>query len=80
MIIVTHNLEPVAYAKSVDVVNKYFKLRASHGYGKTYFLNRLIYSKKFGIEVKLTDDKQEWNENYSIKFLKELKQIEDGSR
>jgi len=80
MIIVTHNFIEIAHAKNIDVVKKYFKLRASHGFGKTYFLNRNIYSKKYDIEVMLKDNKQDWDKNYSIKFLKELKQIENGSR
>lgn len=76
MIIVKQGGEEIAYAKNIKTVNDYFKLRVSHNGGNEHYLNRVIFSKKYNINVILIDDKNIWQKNQSIVFLKKLERSE----
>ncbi|MFO0419320.1 MAG: hypothetical protein ACK53T_07930 [Planctomycetota bacterium] len=72
MINVYHNGELVAQAKTITVVNNYFRFKHSHNLRKENKINRSLFSKKFNITVVLIEEDIIWQKNQSIVFLKKL--------
>jgi hypothetical protein len=74
MIKIKHNGEVIALAKTLHTANNYFKFKRSRNIALSNFLTKPIFSTKYNITVVLEDDKQIWQKNQSIVFLKGLEQ------